>query len=54
VKLGQMPQNTPAKNWFFYTHQLFHASFMAKKLQLLHFEKNTWKMIAHFEFKEPE
>jgi hypothetical protein len=54
VKLGQMPQNAPAKQWFFYTHQLFHASFMAKKLQLLHFENNNWKTIGLFDFKEPE
>jgi hypothetical protein len=54
VKLGQMPQNATAKQWFFYTHQLFHASFMAKKLQLLHFENNNWKTIGLFDFKEPE
>jgi hypothetical protein len=54
VKLGQMPQNAPVKHWFFYTHQLFNTSFMAKKLQLLHFENNNWKSIGLFDFKEPE
>lgn len=52
IKLGQFPQDMPSNEWFAYTHQLFHVSFMAKKIHLLHFENNCWKLKAIFHFKK--
>jgi hypothetical protein len=52
VKLGQFPQNMHPNEWFAYTHQLFHVSFMAKKIHLLHYEKNCWKLKGVFHFKK--
>ena len=35
IKLGSLPQDASQQYWFTYTHQIFHAAFMARKIILL-------------------
>jgi 2'-5' RNA ligase len=51
IKLGSFPKGTSQKDWFHYSHQLFHAAFEARKLVLFRQEKGNWKMVSVFPFK---
>lgn len=51
IKLGAFPDPASQKDWFHYSHQLFHAAFTARKMVLFRREKETWKMVSVFPFK---
>ncbi len=51
IKLGSFPDGASQTDWFHYSHQLFHAAFMAKQLILFRHEKGIWKMVSIFPFK---
>lgn len=52
IKLGALPSDIPAGNWMLYTHQLFHAAFMARKIVLYKREGAHWKLLSQFPFRE--
>lgn len=51
IKLGRFPDLASQQDWFHYSHQLFHAAFMARKMVLFKLENKTWKMVSVFPFK---
>lgn len=53
IKLGSFPDLASQKDWFHYSHQLFHAAFMARKMILFRHENGVWKMVSVFPFKIP-
>jgi hypothetical protein len=53
IKLGSFPDRASQKDWFHYSHQLFHAAFMARKMILFRHENGIWKMVSVFPFKIP-
>lgn len=52
IKLGKLPEQGEARDWFQYSHQLFHAAFMARKMLLLRKENTSWRTVSVFPFKE--
>jgi hypothetical protein len=53
IKLGELPSDISTNNWMMYTHQLFHAAFMARKLVLYKREGIEWKTVMQFPFRDP-
>jgi hypothetical protein len=53
IKLGSLPDMASQKDWFHYSHQLFHAAFTARKMILFRHENGIWKMVSVFPFKIP-
>jgi hypothetical protein len=51
IKLGAFPNLASKQDWFHYSHQLFHAAFMARKMILFKQENGSWKMVSVFPFK---
>ena len=51
IKLGSLPDDFGKEQWFQYTHQLFHAAFMARKMVLMKRENEGWKTISVFPFR---
>jgi hypothetical protein len=51
IKLGSLPTDTAQQQWFTYTHQVFHAAFMARKILLVKKVENEWKTISVFPFQ---
>jgi hypothetical protein len=51
IKLGSLPEDFAQDQWFSYTHQLFHAAFMAKKMLMMKEEKDGWKIVSVFPFQ---
>ena len=51
IKLGSLPDDFGNRQWFQYTHQLFHAAFMARKMVLIKRDHAGWKTISVFPFK---
>ena len=51
IKLGSLPEQAEKQQWFTYTHQVFHAAFMARKILLMKREKSNWKMLSVFPFQ---
>jgi hypothetical protein len=54
IKLGQLPSDIPTGNFMLYTHQLFHAAFMARKLILFRKEKDNWRVVSNFPFRKKD
>jgi len=54
IKLGSLPENAEQQQWFTYTHQIFHAAFMARKMILMRKEGRLWKTISVFPFGKEE
>jgi hypothetical protein len=51
IRLGSMPAEANPGSWMRYTHQIFHAAFMARKLVLYKKEGIEWKVLSQFPFK---
>jgi hypothetical protein len=51
IKLGSLPEHAEQQQWFTYTHQVFHAAFMARKILLVKRETNNWKTLSVFPFQ---
>ncbi len=54
IKLGSLPEDAAQQQWFTYTHQVFHAAFMARKMVLMRKEKSQWKTLSVFPFGKEE
>ena len=54
IKLGSLPEHAEQQQWFTYTHQVFHAAFMARKILLVKRETNNWKTLSVFPFGKEE
>lgn len=52
IKLGRFAKSEDPKQWYTYTHQLFHAAFTARKLVLFRQENGESKTIGVFPFKK--
>lgn len=52
IKLGCMPDDAPREAVMQYTHQVFHAAFMARKLILFRKEGDHWQVVSQFPFRE--
>ncbi|MFZ9660317.1 MAG: 2'-5' RNA ligase family protein [Chitinophagaceae bacterium] len=52
IKMGSLTANTERKTIFAYTHQLFYASFMARRMLLLKSSGEEWKSIGIFPFRD--
>jgi hypothetical protein len=52
IKLGSMPADAASEQWFAYTHQLFHAAFMARQLILFKRIKDKWSVVSLFPFRQ--
>jgi hypothetical protein len=54
IKLGSLPEHAEQQQWFTYTHQVFHAAFMARKILLVKRETNQWKTLSVFPFQRTD
>lgn len=54
IKLGALPHDAAQQYWFTYTHQIFHAAFMARKIILLKKEQEQWKTLSVFPFSNTD
>lgn len=52
IKLGKMPEPGQPVRWLAFTHRLFHADFTARQLVLMRQEKEIWKTVSQFPFRE--
>jgi 2'-5' RNA ligase len=51
IRLGSMPEEAHPGIWLRYTHQIFHAAFMARKLVLQKREGAEWRILCQFAFR---
>ena len=54
IKLGSLPSEITAGNVMLYTHQIFHAAFMARKLILFRKDQDHWRVVSNFPFCKKE
>jgi hypothetical protein len=52
IQLGKLPETAGGLDWFQFSHQLFHAAFMARQLVLLRRQQDSWKAVSYFPFKQ--
>jgi len=52
IRLGKLPETARSLDWFRFSHEIFHAAFMARQLVLLRKREDSWKPMSYFPFKQ--
>lgn len=51
IKLGDVPEGVAAETVMQYTHQIFHAAFMARQIILFRKVDDQWQVVSQFPFR---